>query len=344
MVLIVASDGSRPEKSFRPNLVGLDIVRVLAMGIVVMQHALSIAGRDDLALVAGLSIGQLGVAIFLAVSGLLSLESRRSPASWLTQRLFRVYPAFWIAMVGSFCLAMLSGYKEASVGQIISQMLGTGLWTHSRELVNSPTWFVSLILACYFATFLSRLTQRPGLVALVSSAGLTFLVARDSAPWLLSHSLTYAVASTIAAYASGKTRRTISLSLATVLIILALLVQPAFAYTAISLIIVELSLLFQSRSRIIKLAAEYSYEFYLIHGVALAGAMTAFRNSPALAVVAALMCTGVAAVVLNQVAGFIVRLVRPAEQRIDADNSRTARNSRTEAVKAPSPIKALPQM
>jgi peptidoglycan/LPS O-acetylase OafA/YrhL len=344
MVLIAASDGSCPEKSYRPNLVGLDIVRVLAMSMVVMQHALSIAGRDDLTLVAGLSIGQLGVAIFLAVSGLLSLESRRAPTNWLAQRLFRVYPAFWIAMVGSFCLAMLSGYKKASVGQIISQMLGTGLWTHSRELVNSPTWFVSLILACYFATFLSRLTQRPGRVALVSSAGLTFLVARDSAPWLLSHSLTYSVASIIAAYASDKTRRCVSVGLATVLIILALLVQPAFAYAAISLIIVESSLLFQTRSRIIKLAAEYSYEFYLIHGVALAGAMTMMSSSPVLAVVAALMCTGVAAVVLNQVAGFIVRLVRPAEQPTDAENSRTARNNRTEAVKAHPPIKALSQM
>lgn len=344
MVFIAASDGSCTEKSYRPNLVGLDIVRVLAMGMVVMQHALSIAGRDDLAVVAGLSIGQLGVAMFLAVSGLLSLESRRAPGSWFAQRLFRIYPAFWIAMVGSFCLAMLSGYKNASVGQIISQMLGTGLWTHSNDLVNSPTWFVSLILACYFATFLSRLTQRPGLVALVSSAGFTFLVARDSAPWLLSHALTYSVASAIAAYAFGKTRRTLSLSLATVLFIPALLVQPAFGYTAVSLIFIEISLLFQTRSRIIKLAADYSYEFYLIHGVALAGALTAFRSSPVLAVVAALMCTGVAAVILNHVAGFIVRLVRPAEQRTEANYSKTVRSNRTEAVKVLPPIKALPQL
>jgi peptidoglycan/LPS O-acetylase OafA/YrhL len=344
MVLIAASDGSCPEKTYRPNLVGLDSVRVLAMGLVVMQHALSTAGREDLALVAGLSIGQLGVAMFLAVSGLLSLESRRAPTNWLAQRLFRVYPAFWIAMVGSFCLAMLSGYKKASVGQIISQMLGTGLWTHSRELVNSPTWFVSLILACYFATFLSRLTRFPGLVALVSSAGFTSLVARDSAPWLLSHSLTYAVSSTIAVYATGKTRRTLSLSLAAVLIILALLVQPAFGYTAISLIIIEISLLFQIQSRIIKLAADYSYEFYLMHGVALVGAMTAFRSSPVLAVVAALLCTVVAAVILNHVAGFIVRLVRPAEPRAEPNNSRTVGNNRTEAINALPSIKPLPHL
>jgi peptidoglycan/LPS O-acetylase OafA/YrhL len=320
------------DSSARPNLVGLDVVRVLAMCLVVLQHTMSLAGRDDLTSLDGLSIGQLGVAMFLLVSGFLSFESRRTPTNWLAQRLCRVYPAFWIAMIGSFCLATLSGYKNASVGQIVSQMLGTGLWTHSDELVNSPTWFVSLILACYVATFLSRLIERPGLIAAISSIGLTFLVARDAAPWLMCHFLTYAVASTIAAYALGTHRRVASLSIAGVLTILALLIQPAFAYTAISLVVVELSLLCKARSRIVKLAAEYSYDFYLVHGVALAGAMTVMKSSPVLAVMAALMSSAVAAVILNHLAAFIVRQFRPAEARTDA------KNFRTEAVKA------LPQM
>jgi peptidoglycan/LPS O-acetylase OafA/YrhL len=309
------------DSSARPNLVGLDVVRVLAMCLVVLQHTMSLAGRDDLTSLAGLSIGQLGVAMFLLVSGFLSFESRRTPTNWLAQRLCRVYPAFWIAMIGSFCLATLSGYKNASVGQIVSQMLGTGLWTHSDELVNSPTWFVSLILACYVATFLSRLIERPGLIAAISSIGLTFLVARDAAPWLMCHFLTYAVASTIAAYALGTHRRVVSLSIAGVLTILALLIQPAFAYTAISLVVVELSLLCKARSRIVKLAAEYSYDFYLVHGVALAGAMTVMKSSPVLAVMAALICSAVAAVILNHLAAFIVRQFRPAEARTVAAKS-----------------------
>ena len=156
----------------KPNLSGLDAARILAMILVVIQHTLSLSDREDLTLMAGLSIGQLGVAIFLVVSGLLSCESRRTPFAWLSQRLCRIYPAFWIAMIGSFCLATLSGYKNASLGQVASQMLGTGLWTHADELVNSPTWFVSLILACYLATFLSRMIGRPGLVAALGSAGL----------------------------------------------------------------------------------------------------------------------------------------------------------------------------
>ena len=234
-------------------------------------------------------------------------------------------------MAGSFCLATVSGYKNASIGQIVSQMLGTGLWTHPGELVNSPTWFVTLILSCYFATFLSRLTGRPGLFAAISSTGLTIMVARDPAPWLLSHFLTYALSSTIAAFAFGTNRRTTTLTIVAGLGIMAVAIQPAFAYTAFSLMIVELSLLLRKRPRAIKLAADYSYEFYLLHGVALAGALTMMKTSPVLAVITALIGSSVAAVVLNHVAIYIVRQLSPAKASQNQVNSPT----RT--------IKAIPQ-
>ena len=293
------------------------------MVLVVIQHTLSLADREDLTVISGLSVGQLGVAIFLVVSGLLSFESRRTPVGWLSQRLCRVYPAFYIAMIGSFCLATLSGYKNASIGQIASQMLGTGLWTHPDELVNSPTWFVSLILACYLATFLSRVFGQPGLISAICSVGLTIIVARDAAPWLLSHFLTYAVSSTIAAYALGTSRKVATLSIAAAFGIMAVAIQPAFAYTALSLMIVELSLRLQNRPRAIKLAADYSYEFYLVHGVALAGALTVMKSRPVLAVTAALIGSSVAAVVLSHVSTFMVRQLRPANASQNQVNSPT---------------------
>lgn len=299
-----------------PNLVGLDVVRVLAMAMVVIQHTLSLSDREDLTAFAGLSIGQLGVAVFLTVSGLLSVESRRTPLNWLSQRLCRVYPAFWIAMAGSFCLASLSGYKTASFGQVASQLLGTGLWTHADELVNSPTWFVSLILACYLATFLSRVFGRPGIIAIGCSIGLTILVARDTTPWLLSHFLTYAVSSAIAAYAFPTSHRLITCSIAAMFGIMAIVAQPAFAYTALSLAIVDSSLQLRRRPRAIKLAADYSYEFYLVHGVALAGALTMMKSFPVMAVIVALSASAVAAVILNQVATFLMRQIRPAKLAI----------------------------
>ncbi len=312
-----------PATSPPQNLVGLDVVRVLAMVLVVIQHTLSLADREDLTIISGLSVGQLGVAIFLVVSGLLSFESRRTPVGWLSQRLCRVYPAFWIAMIGSFCLATLSSYKNASIGQITSQMLGTGLWTHSDELVNSPTWFVSLILACYLATFLSRLISQPGLISAICSVGLTIMVARDAAPWLLSHFLTYAVSCTIAAYAFGTNRKLATLSIAAAFGMMAVIIQPAFAYTALSLTIVELSLQLRNRPRAIKWAAEYSYEFYLVHGVALAGALSMMKSSPVLAVIAALIGSAVAAVILNHVAMFMVRQFRPPMERCTETNPAT---------------------
>lgn len=298
------------------------------MVMVVIQHTLSLADREDLTVLAGLSIGQLGVAVFLVVSGLLSCESRRTPVAWLSQRLCRVYPAFWIAMIGSFCLASMSGYKNASLGQIASQMLGTGLWTHGDELVNSPTWFVSLILACYLGTFLSRFVGRPRFVAAVCSIGLTIIVARDAAPWLQSHFLTYAVSCAIAAYPFGTIRNVTTLLIAASFGILAVTIQPAFAYTALSLLIVELSLRLRNRPRAIRLAADYSYEFYLVHGVALAGALTLMKSSPVLAVIAALSGSAVAAVILSHVATFMVRQLR------FANAGQTRENSPTRTIKA----------
>jgi peptidoglycan/LPS O-acetylase OafA/YrhL len=95
--------------------------------------------------------------------------------------------------------------------------------------------------------------------------------------------------------------------------------------------LVELSLQLRSRPRAIKLAADYSYEFYLVHGVALAGALTIMKNAPVLAVIAALTGSAVAAVILNHVATFIVRQLRPA-------------NSSQTQVKSPTrTIKAIPQ-
>jgi peptidoglycan/LPS O-acetylase OafA/YrhL len=148
---------------------------------------------------------------------------------------------------------------------------------------------------------------------------------------LLSHFLTYAVSCTIAAYAFGATRNAVTLTIAAAFGIMALTIQPAFAYTALSLMLVELSLQLRSRPRAIKLAADYSYEFYLVHGVALAGALTIMKNAPVLAVIAALTGSAVAAVILNHVATFIVRQLRPA-------------NSSQTQVKSPTrTIKAIPQ-
>ena len=113
------------------------------------QHALSLTGHDARTMIGPFSVGQLGVAVLLGVSGLLASAASGSPSSWLARRLQRVYPAYWLVMLLSFALVYATGYKTFTVSQFVSQMAGTGLFTHPGSLVNVPTWFISLLLTCY---------------------------------------------------------------------------------------------------------------------------------------------------------------------------------------------------
>src|SRR5262245_20859503 len=151
------------------HLTGLDLLRVVALILVTAQHALTLNGLDAWTVIGGLSLGQIGVAIFLGVSGYLAVESRRPPVSWLVQRLRRLLPAYWIVIGASFMLAWATGHKRFDAWQVAAQLLGIGLFTHQDNLVNSPTWFISLLLACYAGTVAARLTRQPLLVATVAS-------------------------------------------------------------------------------------------------------------------------------------------------------------------------------
>src|SRR5437879_5488844 len=102
------------------RLVGLDYLRVLAVGLVAIQHGLSVLDRlDDTQIVFNLNYGQVGVAIFLAVSGFLAAINPSTPLTWLWRRLMQIYPAYWVAMLISFFLTWVSGYKTFDTYQVV---------------------------------------------------------------------------------------------------------------------------------------------------------------------------------------------------------------------------------
>src|SRR4051812_222042 len=114
--------GSEAEPGHFP---GLDVVRVFALCLVTMQHALGLVGHVDWTVSGRLSIGQAGVALFLGVSGFLAGRSRRRPLPWLVQRLWRIFPAYWIAIGVSFCLVGLAtGHKHFGAHQVVAQLAG----------------------------------------------------------------------------------------------------------------------------------------------------------------------------------------------------------------------------
>jgi peptidoglycan/LPS O-acetylase OafA/YrhL len=278
---------------------GLNSVRLVALVLVSVQHALTLSGCDAWAKWGSLSPGQFGVALFLAVSGLLASESRRPPLDWLYQRLKRLMPTYWVALAASFVAVGILGNRSFDLYQIFAQFVGIGLFTHKDNLVNLPTWFISLLLVCYLGTVAARYSWKPWLYGTFMSIVLAVYVGFDSQPWLLSHLLTYAVAST-AALAPRNLRGRIILPLSGLLVALAIWVQPAFAYTATALVAIELAVHLKASWWPVRIAGEYSYEYFLVHGPIFYGAIIVLlAKQPLLAVLVAVPCSLIASAILH---------------------------------------------
>jgi peptidoglycan/LPS O-acetylase OafA/YrhL len=291
-------------------LFGLDLVRVVALGLVTAQHAFSLLEMEASTIVGQLSIGQIGVAMFLMVSGYLASESRRPPVNWLVQRLRRVYPAYWLSLAGSFVLAGVAGHKEFDAWQVVAQFLGIGLFTHLEKLVNSPTWFVTLLLICYVGSFVGRLLKIPLTLSILAAVVFAVIVGSIERPWLFSHLLTYALACCYSGVPRGRGWQ-LTVPCVVVLCALAANLQPAFGYTALALAAMELALQVRQIPWLVQWLADYSYEYYLVHGVALYGAIRFLPSKPFVAVSGAIAASLMAAILLKWVMDRIDRWLFP---------------------------------
>ena len=282
-VLITASE-AQPS---RPIFGGLDYLRVVAVVLVTIQHAAAILGFKAWMTWEGVNVGQVGVAIFLAISGFLASQSRQPAWPWFVQRLRRIYPALWIVMAICFWLTWLSGYKEFDAYQVISQMLGLGFFTHPDHLVNTATWFISLLLVCYAGVFVARLFKAPRLIGVASSLGLLACAFWVSEPSFVVHVLTFSVAFVASELVPGA-RVSKTLMATGSLAVVCGIIQPLFVGAGISLIAVGVALRVATVPRFIRVIAEVSYEYYLLHGVFLVGVLRFFPGPLAFKLLVAL--------------------------------------------------------
>lgn len=279
----------------RPIFGGLDYLRVLAVVLVTIQHAAAATETSAWMTWNGINVGQLGVAIFLAISGFLSSQSRLPPWPWLVQRLRRIYPALWIAMAFGFWLTWLSGYKKFDAYQVISQMLGLGLFTHPDNLVNTATWFISLLLVCYVGVFVARLLNAPALIGLAVSLGLLAAAFWVTDPDFVVHAFTFSVAFVVAErMPAAKSSKLLFLSGA-LTVIVGMSWQPTFLGAGLALVAVGAALRISLAPRMVRVLADLSYEYYLLHGVFLVGAVRGFASPPAVRLLAALVGAVIAA-------------------------------------------------
>lgn len=278
---------------------GLDLLRLIAMATVVAQHGLTATGHYDWTNLtsSGISIGQFGVAIFCAVSGWFAVgNGRDSPGRWLIARFTKLYPAYWLTTLFAFGIAIVMG-RQVTFGLFLSQMAGTGFFTHGWDLVNVVSWFMSLLLLCYLLAAVARCTAHPAVMMIIFCAVAIALVALQIEISLSRHIIVFT-----AAAAARLSRREISLLLCGLLLSPLLILQPSFIYAVMAL---PALWLFQKldgfESVFLGVVAAYTYEFFLLHGIFLAGAAKLIKSAP-LAIIVGVVCTIPAAFLLRRAA------------------------------------------
>lgn len=292
---------------------GFDYLRVVAIVLVFIQHAMAVQGHYEATTQFGVNLGQAGVGIFCAISGYLAFSGRDGdPASWLKRRLLTVFPAYWIVTLVGFGLTLVVGEHKLTFFQFLSQMLGTGYFTHGWELVNVVSWFISLILLCYLLAYAVKLSRRElGLLTGITLVCAMLVAARLEVS-LSRHVLTFSLAALFAIYRRRHGYATLQFLVVPVLLGVAALQDPQFAYAEIALLTLGTALMFHwAISPVITQASRYSYEFFLIHGIFLVGAAKATMLLPTLQVAAALAASVVSAPLLRAATGRLGAAIRP---------------------------------
>lgn len=285
---------------------GLDYFRVIAVVLVACQHAMTVAGYEESTTYGRINIGQLGVAIFLGVSAWLAGQDRGAPLRWLGRRLLRVFPCFWLVMAASFLLVWLTKFKTFDAYQVLCQLFGLGLWTHAGRMINTPTWFISLLLTCYAWVVAVRFLGFPTVLGWASTFCAGIVAYRDDETWVIMHLFTFFMVFSMAAFRIGDHgRRTMSSLMGILLLGLASL-RGVFAYPLAALLALELSRFLSEPPRPVREIAAISYQFYLVHGIFLTGLVYFFPNQLLLAIAAAIALSLVCAKVLQVVLEFVL--------------------------------------
>jgi len=148
----------------------LDLLRILAISLVLVQHSAMWLNQSwpPIYYIKGLnyvSLGHLGVTIFLLVSGIaLRLNDRgQGVAAFYTRRLQRIYPVYWMALALSLAMGLVFHWDNFPKDWVEGALTITGLCVFAGRLGCwlTPAWFIGLILSFYAVyPWLSRLINR----------------------------------------------------------------------------------------------------------------------------------------------------------------------------------------
>jgi len=148
-------------------MAGLDGLRGLAAVGVVVLHVWMYTGAHDptQSVLLDVVIGELrlGLVYFFVLSGFLlalpwadaALGQARAPrvGRFLTRRLARIGPAYWLALVAAAALLAGTGHpREASLWDLpIIALFAQNLFEDTRGLVDPPMWSLHVEVGFYLA-------------------------------------------------------------------------------------------------------------------------------------------------------------------------------------------------
>ena len=277
---------------------GFNSVRILALMLITWQHAASVLGYYEVTQWRGISPGQVGVSMFCAISGFLAFHTQSaSVKDWFVKRLIRIFPAYWLVTVGAFALALIGSNKEITFWLFISQMFGTGYFTHGWDLINIISWFISLLLLCYLFVAISLKSGWPkSVLSSIFLLALILCVSRFEVS-LSRHVMTFALAGLLAHYGNER----VVLIVAALMFFFGIVLDPQLFYSGIAVaLLVVVSSVPVVDPACIRRAACYSYEYFLIHGILLV-VMCRFIPNPWVGVSLAIVTAIIGSILLSKI-------------------------------------------
>jgi exopolysaccharide production protein ExoZ len=114
-----------------------------------------------------LPVGAAGVDLFFVISGLIigKVMVGRSPSEFLADRLWRIFPPYWVAAIPCFIIVLLGGGDAvATIPRTLSSVTlwpwyGALAWQYLR-----PAWTLSFEMLFYSGATLAILSGRPRLI------------------------------------------------------------------------------------------------------------------------------------------------------------------------------------
>lgn len=193
---------AEPEpRSPRPRVVGLDVLRVLAVVLVMGRHMWNPPPSWPSAVRGSFAFwhfgGWVGVDLFFVLSGFLvsgllfaefNTHGRISPLRFYARRAWKIYPPYFVMLATTVGVYLLHG-KEFERIQLVAEVLFfqnyvRGLWNHTWSLAVEEHFYLLLPLVCLAATYATARRARSlrpilfvGAAVAVASLALRFAAA-----------------------------------------------------------------------------------------------------------------------------------------------------------------------